>query len=108
MRGAMPLLSQYAFMTWGSVKAQGQHRVDAQCSVVVGHQRAVFVFTTASRPDLGPTQPPIQFVWVVKGPKCEVNHSPETSAEVMNAWSYTSIPSYVFMACYTLKHRNNF
>jgi hypothetical protein len=54
-----------------------------------------FLFTTASRPALGPIQPPIQ--WVpgalslgVKRPVREADHSPPSSAEVKNAWSYTS------------------
>jgi hypothetical protein len=47
----------------------------------------IFLFTTASRTALGPTQPPIQ--WVpevltlgVKGPGREGDHSPPSSAEV--------------------------
>jgi hypothetical protein len=47
----------------------------------------IFLFTTASRPALGPTQPPIQ--WVpgalslgVKRSGREVDHSPPSSAEV--------------------------
>jgi hypothetical protein len=60
-------------------------------------------FTTASRPALGPTQPPIQWVLgalflVVKRPGREADHSPPSSAEVRNAWSYTSTPQYVFKA----------
>jgi hypothetical protein len=57
----------------------------------------IFLFTTASRTALGPTQPPIQ--WVpgalslgVKRPGREADHSPPSSAEVKNAWSYTSTP----------------
>jgi hypothetical protein len=57
----------------------------------------IFLFTTTSRPALGPTQPPIQ--WVpgalslgVKRPGCEADHSPPSVAEVKNAWSYTSTP----------------
>jgi hypothetical protein len=57
----------------------------------------IFLFTTASRTDLGPTQPPIQ--WVpgalslgVKRLRCEADHSPPCSAEVKNEWSYTSTP----------------
>jgi hypothetical protein len=49
----------------------------------------IFLFTTASRTALGPTQPPIQ--WVpeslslgVKRPEREADHSPPSSAEVMN------------------------
>jgi hypothetical protein len=50
----------------------------------------VFVFTTAFRTALGPTQPPIQ--WEpgspslgVKLPEREADHSPPSSAEVKNA-----------------------
>jgi hypothetical protein len=49
------------------------------------------------RVTLGPTQPPIQCVpralsRGVKRPGREADHSPPSSAEVKNAWSYTSIP----------------
>jgi hypothetical protein len=60
-------------------------------------------FSTSSRPTLGPTQPPIQ--WVpgalspgVKRPGCEADHSAPTSAEVKKMWIYTSTPPYAFMA----------
>jgi hypothetical protein len=42
---------------------------------------------------LGPTQPPIQCV--LEGLKWSMNeagHSPPSSAEVKNAWNYTSTP----------------
>jgi hypothetical protein len=62
-----------------------------------------FLFSTASRPALGPTQPPIQ--WVpgtlypgVKQPGREADHSTPVSVEVKKMWSYTSTPSYAFMA----------
>jgi hypothetical protein len=49
-----------------------------------------FLFTTASRTALGPTQPPIQ--WVpgalflgLKRPGREADHSPPSSAEIKNA-----------------------
>jgi hypothetical protein len=47
----------------------------------------IFLFTTASRMALGPTQPPIQLVpgalsLGVKRPGCEADHSPPSSAEV--------------------------
>jgi hypothetical protein len=38
----------------------------------------------------------------------EVDHSPPSSAEVKNAWSYTSTPQNVFMAWCLVKHRYNF
>jgi hypothetical protein len=72
----------------------------------------IFLFTIASRPALGPTQPPIQ--WVpgalslrVKGPGREADHSPPSSTEDNNVWSYTSTPQYVFMAWCLFKHRDN-
>jgi hypothetical protein len=37
----------------------------------------------------------------------EAHHSPQSSAEVKNAWSYTSTPQYVFMACCLVKPRDN-
>jgi hypothetical protein len=67
----------------------------------------IFLFT-ASRPCMGPTQPPIQ--WVpgvlslgVSRPGCEADHSPPSSAEVKNAWSYNFTPQYAFMAWYPIK-----
>jgi hypothetical protein len=57
----------------------------------------IFLFTTVSRTALGPTQPPIR--WVpealslgVKRRVREADHSPPSSAEVKNAWSYSSTP----------------
>jgi hypothetical protein len=55
----------------------------------------VFLFTTAFRPTQGPTQPPIQCVpgalsLGVERPVREADHSPPSSAQVKNAWNYTS------------------
>jgi hypothetical protein len=44
----------------------------------------------------------------VKRPRREADHSPPSSAEVKNAWSYTSTPPYVFIAWCLVKHRDNF
>jgi hypothetical protein len=75
-----------------------------------GWQRlGIFLFTTASRPTLGPTQPPTQWVpgvlslWVRRVGR-EADHSSPSTAEVMNAWSYTSAPQYVFMAWCSVKN----
>jgi hypothetical protein len=38
----------------------------------------------------------------------EADNSPSSSAEVQNAWSYTSTPQYVFMAWCLVKHRDDF
>jgi hypothetical protein len=66
------------------------------------------LFNTTSRPALGPTQSPIQ--WVpgavsvgVKRPGREADDSLPSSAEVKNAWSYTFTPQYVFMAWCSVK-----
>jgi hypothetical protein len=75
----------------------------------------VILFTTASRTALEPTQPPIQ--WVpgalslgVKRPEREADHSPTSSAEVKNAWSYPPLPSTSSWRGAQLekKHRDNF
>jgi hypothetical protein len=74
-------------------------------------QLCPFLSATASRFALGPTQPPIQ--WVpgavipeVKQPGLEADHSLPFSAKVKNAWNYTPIPQYVFMAWCLVKHRD--
>jgi hypothetical protein len=73
-----------------------------------------FLFATAYRPALGPTQPPIQGVLglfsrgIIKWPGSEGDHSSESSAEVKNVWSYTSTHPYIFMAWCLVKHRDNF
>jgi hypothetical protein len=61
-----------------------------------------FLFSMSSRPTLGSTQPPIQ--WVsgalspgVKRPVREADHSPPTSGKVKKMWIYTSTTPYAFM-----------
>jgi hypothetical protein len=61
-----------------------------------------FLFSKSSRPALGSTQPPIQ--WVpgalspeVKRPGREADHSPPSSAKVKKIWIYTSTSPYAFM-----------
>jgi hypothetical protein len=61
---------------------------------VSGRGWEFFLFTTASRPALGPTQPLIKRVQGalslgVKQPGREADHSAPSSAEVKNEWSYT-------------------
>jgi hypothetical protein len=57
-----------------------------------------FLVSTSSRPVLGPTHPPIQWVPGVKQPVRETDHSPPTFIEVRKTWIYTSTPPYSFMA----------
>jgi hypothetical protein len=58
----------------------------------------IFLFITASRKFLGPTQPPIQYILGalslgIKKPGREADHTRLPSAEVKNAWSYIFIPT---------------
>jgi hypothetical protein len=78
-----------------------------------GAKMVLFLFAAASRPALGPIQPPAQ--WVagaitpgIKRPVHEADHSPPSSAEVKNAWGYTSTPQYVFTAWCLIKKRIRF
>jgi hypothetical protein len=65
----------------------------------------IFLFTIASIMALGPNQPPIQWApgalsLEVKQLGCEADHSPPSSAEVMNAWSYIINPPIHFVRGY--------
>jgi hypothetical protein len=75
-------------------------------------EQRVFLFATASRPALGHIQPtnsvPGTLSSGVELWGSETDHSPTSSAEVKNAWSYTSTPSYVFMTWYLVKHTDKF
>jgi hypothetical protein len=60
-----------------------------------------FRFSTVSRSALGSTQPPVQ--WVSRVPSLgvkvtgrEATNSPPYTAKFKNAWTYTSIPQYVW------------
>jgi hypothetical protein len=57
-----------------------------------------FFFSTSSRPTLGLTQSPIQWVPGAPSPGVkrlghETNHSPPATAEVKKMWIYTSTPA---------------
>jgi len=63
----------------------------------------IFFFAPASRPVLMHIQPLIE--WIPRAlapgenrPAHEDDHSPPSSAEVKNTWSYISTPPYVFTA----------
>jgi hypothetical protein len=63
------------------------YRLDGRCSSTGGDR--IFLFPTASRPALGPTQPPIQWIQVapypgLKRPGREADHSPPANAMVKN------------------------
>jgi hypothetical protein len=70
---------------------------------LAGAMKNVFLFSSVSIPSLGPTQPLIRWMPValspgVKCPGLEADSSHLSSAEVKNAWSYTSTYPHVFMA----------
>jgi hypothetical protein len=72
----------------------------------------IFLFATASRWALGPTQSHIQWVpgvlsLEVKWLGLEADHRTPSSTEV-NTSNYTSTPSYAFMVWCLVKHRDNF
>ena len=59
-----------------------------------------------------PIQSPIQFVVKVlprslKWPVRVADHSPPCTAEIINAWMYTSTAPYAFMKKCTVQYRNN-
>jgi hypothetical protein len=80
----------------------------------ISRQRpGIFLFTAASRlavrahPASYPVGTGCSFPGM-KRPGREDDHSPLSSVEVKNAWSYTSIPQYVSMAWRVIKHRDIF
>jgi hypothetical protein len=71
----------------------------------------IFLFITASRMALGPTQPPIQWVLGIKRPGREADHSPPSSAEVNECVElYLRFPNTSSWrgAQFKEKHRDNF
>jgi hypothetical protein len=92
----------------------------ASVSIVTGwatgvrFSAGIFFSATASRPTLGPMQlrilkwVPGALSLVVERSGREADHSPPSSAEVKNAWSYTSTYLYVFMVWYVVKHSDNY
>jgi hypothetical protein len=73
----------------------------------------IFLFDTMSRPALGPTQPPNQWVpgdlsLVVKRPGREADHSPPSSSVIKGCVEIYLHSQYVFMAWCLVRHRDNF
>jgi len=68
---------------------------------------SIFLFIAASRPALGPTQPPIEWGTAAGA---ETDHSRPSSAELKNAWNYTfTSPIRLDGVVLTLiNHRENF
>jgi len=75
-------------------------------------EAGIFLFITAPRPVVAPTQPPTP--WLpgtlslgAKQPAREADHSPKSIAEVKNAWIYIAVSPNVFMSWCLIKHREN-
>jgi hypothetical protein len=58
------------------------------------------LFSTVSRPSLGPNQPPVRLGPAYVSPEAsqglETDHSPTSGTEVTNAWSHNSTSKYIF------------
>jgi hypothetical protein len=65
---------------WGSIPGRGK----------------IFLFSIVSRPALGHTEPPIQWVPEEKRPGREADHSPPSSAEVKSGGAITPLPHICF------------
>lgn len=67
-------------------------------------KRFIYSPKPPDQPALGSTQTPIQWVpeahcLMVYLPQHDADISPPSSVEIKYEWSYTSTPTYVFMAC---------
>jgi hypothetical protein len=92
------IVTGYGLDGWGSFPGRGK----------------IFLFYIASRPALGPTQPPIQWIlgavspWV-KRPGREADHSPPPSATVKNGRALPPLPHTSFWhSAQLIKLRNKF
>jgi hypothetical protein len=76
-------------------------------------EKVIFLFSAASTPPPEATLPPIQLVpgtlsRTLKRPGHESDHIPPSSAEVKNAWHYTSTDLQVLMTWCLIKQRDSF
>jgi hypothetical protein len=70
-------------------------------------QRKFFLFSTGSRPALGPTHPRIKWVPVaskgVKRQGCEADHSPPPSVEVKSSGTIPPLPHMSWLFFWTMR-----
>jgi hypothetical protein len=103
----IPLTCLYLFIYFYSFSSRNSsggiatgYRLDGRGSIP--DRGKIFLFSTAFRPPLRPTQPPIQwvpganFTWI-KRPRREADHSPPSSKEVKNGGAMPPLPPYVFL-----------
>jgi hypothetical protein len=112
-------ISQVSGRDWRAVIAQSVQRWATGWTIGVlrfdsRRGLGIFLFTTAYRTDLGPTQPPIQWVLGalslgIKQPGREADHSPPSNAEVKECVElYLHSPNTPSWRGAQLKHRTNF
>jgi hypothetical protein len=109
---ASRLTFHHAVSEYGSPPAAGVTTLRDWTTGVQFPAREMMVFflvIAMSRPALGPTDPPIQwvpglFTTAIKRTGREADRSPPSSGEVKNGWSYTSTPTHVFMEWCSFKH----
>jgi hypothetical protein len=69
----------------------------------------IFLISTSSRPFLGPTQPPVQWVPGVNTPGRETDHSPSSNAEAKNGGAMYPLPHTAsWRSALLIKHWDNF
>jgi hypothetical protein len=74
-----------------------------------GQWRFFLLFATKSRSALGPTQPHIEWVLVMKWLGPEADQSPPSNAEIKTAWGWTTCThAYAFISCDLVKHTDSF
>jgi hypothetical protein len=97
IRGEIILILCFKWSTSGITVGYGLDNLGFESRQGLG----IFPFITASRQPLGHTQLPMQWgpgslSFGAKRPGRESDHSPPSSAEVKNVWSYTSTPQICF------------
>lgn len=65
----------------------------------------MLLYSETSKPTVGPTQPPIQWVQRVRSLVNEADHSPPSITEVKNNWRYTSIRPLKTLCCVQTHYR---
>ena len=60
--------------------------------------KEIFLFRRTSGRALGPIQPPVQCLPLVKWSGCDVDFSPQSNAEIKYHWNYTSATSIYFLS----------
>jgi hypothetical protein len=107
------------FIVWAILLAQSRSRWNSSVDIVTGWTAAfpfptgVRLFSTAPRPALGPTQPPIQRVPVVLPPGIKrlgliLTTHLHLVPKVKNSGAIPPLPPHVFVVQCSIKHRDNY